>query len=128
MITYKVVGPEHDVCGFDYPADFPAVMKNFWKSRQLENAHGAVLAYDGKKLIGWFRWNYGSRAEIYAYGTYVLSEYRSQGVAIKLWRRALRATSAEYVHVFTTSYGGRKLCSALEKKFPKIRWYISRSY
>lgn len=128
MITYKVVGPDHDICGYDCPSNIPTVMKKFWKSRQLENAHGAVLAYDGKNLIGWFRWNRGGYREIYAYGTYVLSEYRSQGVAVKLWRRALKAADVETVHVFTTSYGGRRLCSTLKKKFPKVRWYISRSY
>jgi GNAT superfamily N-acetyltransferase len=125
MITYVTVGMEHEICGYSAPPWLPGHMKAFWRSRSLENSHGAVLAYDGEKLIGFFRYNNGPRKAMYAYGTYVLPKYRSRGVAIKLWKRALRKEKPKHIHVFTTSTGGRKLVEALGKKLTKYKWIVT---
>jgi GNAT superfamily N-acetyltransferase len=127
MITYKIVGSDHEICGHTCPASLPRRMHNFWKSRCLGSSHGAVIAYDGKKVIGFFRWD-KSWKYMYGYGTYVLGKYRRQGVAVKLWKRALKKIKPRQVYVVITSYSGEALAFALKKKFPKHKWHIEENY
>jgi predicted GNAT family acetyltransferase len=62
-----------------------------------------------------------------AVGTYILSDYRSEGVAQKLWAQAIKRMKAKQVEVVITSRGGARLVNALRKKYKKIDWRVIRN-
>lgn len=129
MLRYKIVNKKHKMCKTDPPNDLHHLMKKFWEKHELGACDWAILAYDKKKLIGFFRF-YKKRYSkfLYAAGTYVLKPYRSDGVAKKMWIRALKKTKPESVDVIVASRGGAKLVASLQKKFQgKIFFYVSKS-
>lgn len=130
MLRYVIVNRKHPICTSNYPTDIDRHMLRFMRRYDLTNCDGAVLAFHKKKLVGFFRYYHRKHGRwLYAGGTYVLSAYRGQGVAKKLWVRALKHAQPKSVDVGVVSRGGRKLVTALRKKFGrKIFWYVSESH
>ena len=127
MITYKLVGRGHPVCGDDCPSFASPAMKAFWNTRSLDSCDMAVVAYDGEKLVGFFRF-YNRYPTLWAGGTYLQASYRDRGIAAKLWQRAIKFLKPDEVCVTTTSRGGQKLVQSLKRKYKTIVWDINRNF
>lgn len=125
MLRYKVVGWTHKICHSNPPKDLDRHMKRFWKRFDLGGCSGAAVAYHKKKVVGFFRFDKENKS-LYACGTYVLRPYRADGVAKKLWIRALKRAKPKFVEVYTASKGGVKLVASVKKKFKKIAWHVSK--
>ena len=130
MLRYKIVNKKHKLCGSNPPKGLHHLMAKFWKKHELGSCDGAVLAYHKKELIGFFRYYKKKKSTfLYAAGTHVLKKYRGDGVAKKLWIRALKKTKPESVDVIVASRGGAKLVASLQKKFKgKIFFYVAKSF
>lgn len=128
MVRYRVVDRSHPICGDVCPDNIHHFMKKFWSSRNLEGCDGAIIATKGEQLVAFFRfYKYNYPTELWGAGTYVLSEYRSQGVAKRLWAAAIKEVDPSYIHVTATSKGAIKLLNALKARYTNIRWGIERS-
>ena len=91
-----------------------------WGMRRVPHA---VVAYDGFRLVGFFRFEFNPRARrLRACGTWVDPAYRKLRVAAKLWRAALAAFTPATVFVLTTSTGGRALVRKMKRIFRRIKW------
>jgi hypothetical protein len=92
---------------------------NQWWGGSADEVDGAAVAYHKGKLVGFFRYNVKA---FWAAGTWVDKSFRNKGLALKLWKAALRKESPKTVHVCTTTRGGKALVSSVKKVFPKIRF------
>lgn len=127
MIRYKAANRKHKMCKSNPPENINFRMIRFWKKHELGACDGAVLAYDKKQLIGFFRFYKKKHSKcLFAAGTYIMGKYRGDGVAKKLWIRALKKTKPKQVDVMVASRGGFKLASSLKKKYKKIKWIITK--
>jgi predicted GNAT family acetyltransferase len=116
------------MCKSKPPEGLHSRMATFWEKHELGSCDGAILAYHKKQLIGFFRFYKKKNSDyLYAAGTYVLRQYRGDGVAKKLWIKALKKFKPETVDVMVASRGGMKLVKSLKKKFKKINWIITRT-
>jgi predicted GNAT family acetyltransferase len=128
MIRYRAVNRKHKMCGSNPPKGLHRRMKTFWLKHELGQCDGAILAYHKKELIGFFRFYKRKKGKtLYAGGTYVMKQYRGDGVAKNLWIKALKKTKPEIVDVMVASRGGLKLIKSLKKDFKKIEWIITRT-
>jgi len=134
MITYLKVDSTHDICREQCPDYLPVDMKKFWNSRKLDSADGAILALDGDKIIGFFRyffpdWIPKSRRKkcCHAIGTYVMTDYRRMGVGKSLWEIAIKKLKPHVIDVVLTSMGSVKLVKSLREKYEKI-YFVTEEY
>lgn len=75
----------------------------------------AVLRYDRVKTPG---------GGLLAGGTWVAPELRGQGVALDLWKRALRGHRT--VEVTTVSRAGKALVQSLRQRYPHVSWVTNK--
>jgi len=111
--------------GADHPITLGNLPAKVRKCLTLEcPAHYAVLAEDGRRLVGFFRYEYGPNGTLRARGTWVDPKERGRGLAGALWRHVLKSAKPRRVWVKTVSEGGRGLVSALVREFPRIKWTV----
>ena len=98
-------------------------MRNFLHGTiVLENATSAVLAYDGKELVGIFLYHYDPKyIELTAQGTYVERRYRRQGIGTAMWRRAHRGKQRGHTDVATVSRAGGLFVKRLSKVVGRVK-------
>lgn len=111
--------------GSDHPITLGNLPAKVRKSLTLANpAQFTVLAEDGKRLVGFFRYEFDAKGALCAAGTWVSPEERKRGLAAALWRHVLKRVRPRRVWVKTVSVGGRALVSALVREFPRVRWTV----
>lgn len=87
----------------------------------LGNATSAVLAYDGKDLVGIFLYHYDPKyIELTAQGTYVERRYRRQGIGTAMWQRAHRGKQRGHTDVATVSRVGGKFVERLSQVLDRV--------
>lgn len=117
-MMFRTVGADHPITLGNLPAK-PA------KDLALSYpAHFTVLCLDGRRLVGFLRYEYDRKGTLCAAGTWVAPEARGKGIAADLWRHLLRRARPRAVWVRTVSVGGRALVSSLVREFPKFRWIV----
>lgn len=126
MVRYRVVDRHHPICQEQCPEDAHHFVKKFWDSRGLGACDGAILATKGQELVGFFRYYDYSNSWMYGAGTYVLSAYRSQGVAKRLWTAAIKEVQPIHIDVTATSAGAIKLLRSLEQRYTNISWHVHK--
>ena len=101
----------------------PTSLKHFIHKWDYPDASVILLASDGNKLAGVFRFSFSKNGErLYASGTWIKPRYRKEHLALKLWKKTLIKYNPTSIYVFTNSHAGHKLVSKLKKKFPDIDW------
>lgn len=136
MIKYQTVTKKHPICQEKIPSNLHYLIQRFWKSRELNNCgttSHAILAYDKDEIIGFFRYtsessHSGKFKYLYATGTYILPQYRSQGIAKKLWSKAIKESKANRVYVSLTSRKASKLINSLKQKHTDVYFDTFRNY
>lgn len=113
----KIVGPDHPIT----LGNLPARVREFWCSTP---AHYTVLAVDGRKLLGFLRFDFSPRGVVRARGTWVAPEARGAGLAREMWIFLLRKTRPRAVWVKTVSPGGRALVVSLVREFTRVKWTV----
>ncbi len=83
--------------------------------------NGVVIAKFNGKIVGVLRFS-RLHSSMWAYGTFVKEGYRGKGVAMSLWRAALKKVKPRKVTVIPQSRGGQALVDALQKEAPGIEW------
>jgi predicted GNAT family acetyltransferase len=125
MLRFEVVNSDHPLCS-ENAKDLNPYMRNFWKSRELQSADSAIIAYDDNQMIGFFRFDCQADQNqdyiFYGNGTYVNSNYRGRGIAKRMWEMALDFSNPKIVEVYCTSYGANKLIASIQsnEKYSKI--------
>lgn len=113
----RVVGPEHPITLGNLPARVRELVLD-------KPAHYTVLAEDGKKLLGFLRYEFSNKGVLCAAGTWVTPEARSCGLARELWLYLLRRARPRAVWVKTVSPGGRALVVSLVREFTRVKWTV----
>lgn len=127
MIRYKAVNRKHKVCGRHPPENMNPRMVRFWKKHELGACDWAILAFHQKQLVGFFRFYKKKNSKfLYAAGSYVLRPYRGQGIAVKMWAKALRKHKPEIIDVMVASRWGAQLVKALKKRHKNIAFFVSK--
>jgi len=78
------------------------------------DADGGVLAWDGKRMVGFFRYFRECEGTVNASGTWVDPAYRRRGIAKKMWNRLI-ARRPSRVEVSTYTRGGRALVESIRR-------------
>lgn len=131
-----IVGWKHPVCCGNDPKglqenevephpSMPRQVKVFWKRWGLFCSDKAVIVLDDGELVGFFRFSIDKKY-IYAIGTWVHPDYRGQGMAKKMWTKALKSVRGKKtVTVTTVSEGGGALVVAMKKLFPNKKFNVN---
>jgi GNAT superfamily N-acetyltransferase len=80
-----------------------------------EDATHVCVATEGGVLIGWFRFTYQGE-HLFAQGTWVEDHYRRQGVATRLWDRALARVRPFNINYDLASREGGRLVRTMKKR------------
>lgn len=97
----------------------PQPAQAFWKANSLDPCDRAVIALDGGKLRGFFRY-YWLDDGIFAAGTWVGHHARGKGVALRMWRKALELEQPKRVEVTAVSPGGEGLVARVVALYPNV--------
>jgi len=132
----KVVEACHFVCcgdgnsgDYNTPVDPSKTMhadaRRCWVRWDLAPTDRAVVAYQGRKIVGWFRyyddyWE-DSRGWFLAAGTWVHPDCRGQGIGVRLWKRFVKEEKSRRIGVVAVSEGGRGLTEAIRRLYPRIK-------
>lgn len=84
----------------------------------------AILVESGPHVVGLFKFDLRGRRLI-SRGTWVSRSARRQGLATKLWGKAIREFGVTSVEVTAVSDRGKTLVDRLTKKFRKVKWNVS---
>lgn len=103
--------------------------RQFWNRMGLpyDSAH-AIVATENGKCIGFFRYTISGRATLHGEGTWIHPKHRKQGLALKLWKRALDKHEVKVVEVVVVSKGGDRLVTKVATTYPKIHWNVECNY
>jgi len=121
----KIVNSNHFICKVNFDKRLDPRIKYFWMSRYLDlvAADKAVIISHHGKIIGFLRYLIGKFSAfpaIFALGTYVLPEWRSRGLAQKMWSQAIKSVKPAFVNVYLTSRNARKMIISIEKNIPTL--------
>lgn len=126
----SVVGGSHPSCGnvlnWDELSD---------KGKDIFKAWGvtteceySVIATKGGKVAGVFRFSIErtvtSKKILFASGTWVEPKYRKSGLAMAMWKKALKFRAFVGANVVITSAGGLSLVTKLARKRTDLEWEI----
>jgi hypothetical protein len=120
----------HDELRSAYDKTIPAFLRYFLDACGAGDTptDGATVAYVGKEIVGAFRFNVDRTSLVpvlYAAGTWVDHSQRGKGVALRLWRVALRRhPEVREVSVASASRGGRGLTRSMARRYPALVWYL----
>lgn len=123
MIKYKIVHCFNDICYENCPYHLDEAFQRFWKSRALYSCDHAFIAQEGKKIIGFFRFD-NLEGTLYGAGTYILPAYRKLGIAKKLWNKAIKYYNPHSIEVCITSSGAEKLINSLKEYHSDINFCV----
>lgn len=132
-VKIKTVSYRHPICFSKCPKQLDPLMHKFWYTRNLSyiEADGAVIATDGDKIVGFFRYMVGKYKwydSIGGLGTYIMPEYRNIKLASKMWAAALKKIKPAFVIITMTSRKMNLLVKSLERKFPSIQFYTKKDF
>lgn len=136
MIRVKLVEACHFVCAGDGTGkDFcryvdpspllPKPAREFWEYCDFAPCAAASIALDGSRLVGFFRFYRPEPKRIHAAGTWVNPRYRGQGIGLKLWSCALRASQIKAVTVTAISTDGERLVASVQGRFPRVSFDLN---
>ena len=87
-------------------------------------AHYTATAYEGKRLVGFLRYDFNQFGTLCASGTWVDPRDRANGIGASLWRYVLDRVKPRRVWVRTVTPGGRALVTALMREKRRISWEV----
>lgn len=93
---------------------------------------GAVVATHKGQIIGFVLYDWcAGRKTLQTCGTWVHPDYRRHRVALRLWRRMIRATQPRALRCYTVTRKGhwfaRHAASTLSRSNPRVRWEIIKA-
>lgn len=91
--------------------------KTYWRKWRLASAEHALVALDGRRVVGWFRYYLYDDVDLGACGTWVHPDYRGRGIGARLWKKVLRRYRPATMRAVTLSAGGRALVRMAHQKF-----------
>lgn len=120
--AYVVYGAE-DTCYGPIPsARLDPQAARFWNSEGLGEADDGVACYGPGGIVGWTRFTVIKHHLVLA-GTWVRSDMRRQGVALRLWDHILRTRRVKSVEVIIVSPCGADLTRSAKRRWPHIQWH-----
>lgn len=127
----SIVGGSHPSCGnvlnWDELSDKgKGTFKAWGVTTECEYS---VVATKAGKVVGVFRFSIertvSSKSKVlFASGTWVEPKYRKTGLAMAMWRKALKFRAFDGANVVVTSMGGFRLVTKLARKRTDLEWEI----
>ncbi len=102
---------------WEFPPPPPQLPKNaqgYWDRYGFCQADEAIVAIEGEQLIGFFRYSFEKRL-LHARGTWVAPSHRRQGLATRMWEKALRGCQSQKgpIQVVTVTRAGTAFVRSL---------------
>jgi GNAT superfamily N-acetyltransferase len=131
---YVVDGDDYSPYG-PYPSKkLPGPARRFWLRMCLAEAEEAIVAYEDRVLVGFFRFTVYHRANgttmLIAAGTWVDTAYRKSGLGRRMWDRAIEignergASPIDEIDVSLGSKLGGRFVDKLVEAYPLLRWEV----
>ena len=115
-LRLRVVGSRHYVCSAAWnDTRFSRSARRLLA--HCADANHAVIATDGRELVGFFRW-FDGEFDTCAAGTWVHPAFRRSGLALRMWTKAL-ASQKGCFEVVTATRAGEAFVRKLRALYPQ---------
>lgn len=130
MINYKIYNyPDHPLTYSAKQLKFYSIstidldIKNQLLSWQVAFADKIIIASENDKLIGFFRYDLGDyKHNLYEAGTYVIPEYRKNGLGFSLWEKVFELEKPELIYGHVETIDGYRLYNKIQRKYNNINY------
>jgi len=96
-----------------------------WK---VEYADKIIVCSKNENLIGFFRYDRGNdKRNLYEAGTYIIPEYRGQGLAFELWKRVFLLEKPKCIFGHIESVSGFNLFQKIKLNYPNVDFQFTAS-